>query len=58
MTDLQATLELLNKIGLNFHKTVLYDENNQICGESIWLEKIIGHIEFDKDGNFKNIVRY
>ena len=38
-------------------KTVLYDDNNQICGEAIWLEKI-GHIEFDKDGNLKNIVRY
>ena len=58
MTDLQATLELFNRNEINFHTTVLYNENNQICGESIWLEKIIGHIEFDKDGKLKNIVRY
>ena len=57
MTDLQATLELFYKNGINFHKTVLYNDNNQICGEAIWLEKI-GHIEFDKDGKLKNIVRY
>ena len=57
MTDLQATLELFNRNEINFHTTVLYNENNQICGEAIWLEKI-GHIEFDKDRKLKNIVRY
>ena len=57
MTDLQATLELFNRNEINFHKKVLYNENNQICGDAIWLEKI-GHIEFDKDGKLKNIVRY
>ena len=57
MTNLQATLELFYRNEINFHTTVLYNENNQICGEAIWLEKI-GHIEFDKDGKLKNIVRY
>ena len=57
MTDLQAICELFYKNGINFHKTILYNDHNQICGEAIWLEKI-GHIEFNKDGNLKNIVRY
>ena len=57
MTDLQAMQELFDKNGINFHKTVLYNGHNQICGESIWLEKI-GHIEFNKEGKLKNIVRY
>ena len=57
MTDLQAMQELLDKNGINFHKTVLYNDHNQICGEAIWLEKI-GHIEFNKEGKLKNIVRY
>ena len=57
MTNLQAICELFYKNEINFRKTVLYNDNNQICGEAIWLEKI-GHIEFDKDGNLKNIVRY
>ena len=57
MTNLQAMYELLDKNGINFRKTVLYNDDNQICGEAIWLEKI-GHIEFNKDGKLKNIVRY
>ena len=57
MTDLQAMRELLDKNGINFRKTVLYNDHNQICGEAIWLEKI-GHIEFNKEGKLKNIVRY
>ena len=57
MTDLQAMQELLDKNGIDFRKTVLYNDHNQICGEAIWLEKI-GHIEFNKEGKLKNIVRY
>ena len=57
MTDLQAIQELLDKNGIDFRKTVLYNDHNQICGEAIWLEKI-GHIEFNKEGKLKNIVRY
>ena len=57
MTNLQAMYELLDKNGINVRKTVLYNDDNQICGEAIWLEKI-GHIEFNKDGKLKNIVRY
>ena len=57
MTDLQAMQELLDKNGINFRKTVLYNDHNQICGEAIWLEEI-GHIEFNKEGKLKNIVRY
>ena len=57
MTDLQAMWELLDKNGINFRKTVLYNDHNQICGEAIWLEKI-GHFEFDKYENLKNVVVY
>lgn len=56
MTDLQATLELLNKHGIGFRTTVLYNENNQICGTAVWLD--VGHIEFDKDEKLKSLVRY
>ena len=56
MTDLQATLELLNRNETNFHTTVLYNENNQICGTAVWLN--VGHFEFDKYENLKNIVVY
>lgn len=57
MTDLQAICELFYKNEIDFRKTVLYNDDNRICGEAIWLEKI-GHIEFDKDENLKNIVIY
>ena len=56
MTNLQAICELFYKNEINFRKTVLYNEDNRICGEAIWLE--IGHIEFDKNGNLKNVVVY
>ena len=56
MTDLQATLELLNRNEINFHTTVLCNENNQICGTVVWLN--VGYFEFDKYENLKNIVVY
>ena len=56
MTDLQVTLELLDKNEINFRKTVLYNENNQICGTVVWLN--VGHFEFDKYENLKNVVVY
>ena len=56
MTDLQAIQELLEKNGINFHKTVLYNDHNQICGTVVWLN--VGHFEFDKHENLKNFVVY
>ena len=56
MTDLQATLEILNKNEINFRKTVLYNDHNQICGTAVWLN--VGHIEFDKSEHLKNIIVY
>lgn len=56
MTDLRAMWEVLYKNGINFHTTVLYNENNQICGTAVWLN--VGHFEFDKYENLKNVVVY
>ena len=56
MTDLQVALELLDKNEINFHTTVLYNENNQICGTVVWLN--VGYFEFDKYKNLKNVVVY
>ena len=56
MTDLQVALELLNRNETNFYTTVLYNENNQICGTVVWLN--VGHFEFDKHENLKNVVVY
>lgn len=55
MTDIKATMELLEKNGIDYRLTPLYDEKDR-CGSAIWLD--VGHIEFDLLGTIKNIVTY
>lgn len=56
MKDVQVTMDLLKKNGIDFRKTVLYNEDNERCGTTLWLN--VGHIEFDLFGKIKNIVNY
>lgn len=58
MTDMNKTMELLDKYEIGYHTTELYSStNNAWCGYAIWLNKG-GHIEFNILGALKNIVNY
>lgn len=56
MKDIVKVMELLKKNNIDFRKSLLYDEYNEICGSALWLE--VGHIEFDVTGKIKNVVNY
>ena len=58
MTDMDCTIDLLNKYGIDYHFTILYStETNELCGHACWLSKG-GHIEFDLYGKITNVVNY
>lgn len=51
------TAELLEKYNIGFHTTLIYNEDNEISGWAIWLNKG-GHIEFGLNRMIKNVVTY
>jgi hypothetical protein len=58
MTDMDKTVELLNKYEIDFHTTILYSTTDKKpCGWAMWLSKG-GHLEFDFDKKLVNIVEY
>lgn len=58
MTDMEKTVELLNKYEIDFHTTILYSPIYKMpCGWAMWLSKG-GHLEFDFDQKLVNIVEY
>ena len=56
LNDEQGLMELFDNNGISYHKTDLYDSDNQLCGSALWLD--VGHIEFDEIGMIVNIVNY
>ena len=58
MTDMDKTIELLDKYEIGYHTTELYSSTTTAwCGYALWLGGN-GHIEFDLNGKLTNIVNY
>lgn len=55
MTDLEKTIELLEKNNIPYRQTKIYGEDNTE-GIAIWFS--IGHVEFGKCGKLHNVVPY
>lgn len=56
MSDFGKMISLLDGIGVDFHTSKIYGEDNSL-GYAIWFD-MGGHLEFDSDGNLTNIVDY
>ena len=56
MNDLEYLIILFNNNGIDYHITEIYSDNNERCGQAIWLK--VGHIEFSNNGMLSNIVTY
>lgn len=56
MSDFEKMISLLDGIGVDFHTSKIYGEDNS-WGYAIWFD-MGGHLEFDSDGNLTNIVDY